>query len=55
MVEKKTKLKQELEDSNLIIRHEYPQVPLKVEYFLSERGKSFPFLSEQSKIKALRN
>lgn len=32
-----TKLK-ELEADNLIIRKEYPQVPPKVEYFLSERG-----------------
>lgn len=28
----------ELEADNLIIRKEYPQVPPKVEYFLSERG-----------------
>lgn len=32
-----TQLK-ELETDNLIIRKEYPQVPPKVEYFLSERG-----------------
>ncbi len=32
-----TKLK-ELEADNLIIRKEYPQVPPKVEYYLSERG-----------------
>ena len=30
----------ELESDELIIRKEYPQVPPKVEYFLSERGKS---------------
>lgn len=34
-----TRLK-ELEQDRLIIRHEYPQVPPKVEYRLSERGKS---------------
>lgn len=30
----------ELEADNLIIRTEYPQIPPKVEYSLSERGKS---------------
>lgn len=30
----------ELESDDLIIRKEYPQVPPKVEYRLSERGKS---------------
>lgn len=36
----------ELENDNLIIRREYPQVPPKVEYFLSDRGKSLmPVLS----------
>ncbi|OPJ60188.1 winged helix-turn-helix transcriptional regulator [Clostridium chromiireducens] len=34
-----TQLK-ELELDNLIIRKEYPQVPPKVEYFLSQRGLS---------------
>lgn len=34
-----TKLK-ELESDNLIIRHEYPGVPPKVEYYLSETGLS---------------
>lgn len=37
----------ELEKDNLIIRKEYPQVPPKVEYSLSEKGKSFvPILGE---------
>lgn len=37
----------ELETDNLIIRHEYPQVPPKVEYSLSERGKTLmPVLHE---------
>lgn len=30
----------ELENDRLIIRREYPQIPPKVEYSLSERGKS---------------
>lgn len=30
----------ELEADDLIIRHEYPQVPPKVEYYLSEKGKT---------------
>lgn len=36
----------ELETDNLILRHEYPQVPPKVEYSLSNKGKSLmPVLS----------
>ena len=31
----------ELEKDNLIIRKEYPQIPPEVEYFLSEKGKTF--------------
>ena len=34
-----TQLK-ELETDGLIIRHEYPQVPPKAEYYMSERGSS---------------
>ena len=30
----------ELEADGLIIRHEYPGVPPKVEYYLSEKGQS---------------
>lgn len=30
----------DLEENDLIIRKEYPQIPPKVEYFLSEKGKS---------------
>lgn len=30
----------ELEHDNLIVRKEYPQIPPKVEYFLSEKGES---------------
>lgn len=40
----------ELEADDLIVRHEYPQVPPKVEYYLSERGKSLmPALHELCK------
>lgn len=40
----------ELESDSLIVRHEYPQVPPKVEYYLSERGKSLmPALHELCK------
>lgn len=36
----------ELEHDNLIVRREYPQVPPKVEYYLSKKGKSLmPVLS----------
>lgn len=31
----------ELERDDLIIRKEYPQIPPKVEYSLSKKGKSF--------------
>ena len=37
----------ELEKDDLIVRKEYLQIPPKVEYFLSEKGKSFiPILSQ---------
>ncbi|MDD3747162.1 MAG: helix-turn-helix domain-containing protein [Anaerostipes sp.] len=37
----------ELKNSDLIVRHEYPQIPPKVEYYLSERGHSLmPVLHE---------
>ena len=37
----------ELEHADLVVRHEYPQVPPKVEYYLSDRGKTLmPILHE---------
>ncbi len=37
----------ELEKDKMIIRKEYPQIPPKVEYSLSDKGKSFiPILSQ---------
>ena len=37
----------ELEKDRLIIRTEYPQIPPKVEYSLSERGKSLMTVLDQ--------
>lgn len=37
----------ELEADNLIIRTEYPQIPPKVEYSLSERGKTLMTVLDQ--------
>lgn len=37
----------ELENDHLIIRKEYPQIPPKVEYSLSERGKSLMKVLDQ--------
>lgn len=37
----------ELEADELIIRTEYPQVPVKVEYSLSDRGKSLMVVLDQ--------
>ena len=37
----------ELEKDRLIIRTEYPQIPPKVEYSLSERGKSLMTILDQ--------
>lgn len=37
----------ELEKDGLIIRREYPQIPPKVEYSLSERGKSLMKVLDQ--------
>ena len=37
----------ELENDELIIRKEYSQIPPKVEYFLSERGKSLMKVLDQ--------
>ena len=45
-----TKLK-ELEKDNLIIRKEYPQIPPKVKYYLSETGLNLmPILSLLCKL-----
>lgn len=37
----------ELENDRLIIRKEYPQIPPKVEYSLSEKGKSLMKVLDQ--------
>lgn len=37
----------ELEADQLIVRKEYPQIPPKVEYSLSERGKSLMKVLDQ--------
>lgn len=37
----------ELESANLVERKEYPQIPPKVEYSLSERGKSLMKILDQ--------
>jgi DNA-binding HxlR family transcriptional regulator len=37
----------ELEADHLIVRKEYPQIPPKVEYSLSERGKSLMEVLDQ--------
>ena len=37
----------ELEADKLIVRTEYPQIPPKVEYVLSERGKSLMTVLDQ--------
>lgn len=37
----------ELEADELIVRTEYPQVPVKVEYSLSDRGKSLMVVLDQ--------
>ena len=37
----------ELEKDRLIIREEYPQIPPKVEYSLSDRGKSLMMVLDQ--------
>jgi DNA-binding HxlR family transcriptional regulator len=40
-----------MEDDQLIIREEYPQIPPKVEYSLSERGKSLiPILERDTGV-----
>lgn len=40
----------ELETDRLIIRTEYPQIPPKVEYSLSERGKSLMTVLDQLRV-----
>lgn len=45
-----TKALKELENDDLIIRTEYPQIPPKVEYSLSDKGKSLiPILNMMCK------
>lgn len=40
----------ELEHHGIIVRNEYPQIPPKVEYYLSEKGNSLiPVLNEMCK------
>ena len=45
----------ELEKDRLIIRKEYPQIPPKVEYSLSDRGKSLMEVLDQLCIWGERN
>ena len=40
----------ELETDKLIVRTEYPQIPPKVEYTLSERGKSLMTVLDQLRV-----
>ena len=47
LISGKHKNLKELEADNLIIRTEYPQIPPKVEYSLSERGKSLMKVLDQ--------
>lgn len=37
----------ELEKDKLVLRHEYPQIPPKVEYSLSDKGKSLMQILDQ--------
>lgn len=39
-----------LEENDLIIRHEYPQVPPKVEYELSDQGQEFRQVLDALKV-----
>ena len=45
----------ELEADNLIVRTEYPQIPPKVEYSLSERGKSLMVVLDQWYVRVDKN
>lgn len=45
----------ELESDELIVRKEYPQIPPKVEYSLSERGKSLMVVLDQLCVWGERN
>ena len=50
----RTSLK-ELEADRLIVRTEYPQIPPKVEYSLSQRGKSLMAVLDQLCVRGMEN
>ena len=45
----------ELEADRLIVRTEYPQIPPKVEYSLSQRGKSLMAVLDQLCVRSMEN
>lgn len=45
----------ELEADRLIVRTEYPQIPPKVEYSLSQRGKSLMAVLDQLCVRGMEN
>ena len=46
---------EELEADRLIVRTEYPQIPPKVEYSLSQRGKSLMAVLDQLCVRGMEN